>query len=236
MISSDCSLIVRDLYSYDIKSCYPQILGKQFYDFKNTDLNNKEQRSTFIGKKQIDNDNLSQFLMTSTESLIQFYLLENNISEDEIITTQRDGFIVKKMLDNVDEFIELSYREFIDFLIITPDRQKYSYCSDNKITVKGISHYYESLNVIYQLFSNLNFYDKSVLFDQMENIKNSILYSTNKKLFMVPKDESSFIISTFSGDIEIKDPEYISIDQINKSKYFDHFFKDFLSSLYLEVY
>ena len=70
----------------------------------------------------------------------------------------------------------------------------------------------------------------------MENIKNTILQSNNKKLFMIPKDESSFIISTLNGDIEIKDPEYISIDQIDKNKYFNHFFKEFLNSIYLETY
>jgi len=236
MISTTCSLIVRDLYSYDIVSAYPSILSNQHYDFKGIDLDNKSERSIFLGKQQIGNENLSSFLMESVDSLVKFYLLENNITDDEVISTQRDGFIIKRMLENNDEFIEMKYRGFIDFLIITPDRQKFLYCSDNEITVKGISHYYKELDSVYKLFANLNFYDKSALFGQMENIKNTILQSNNKNLFMIPKDGTSFMVSTLTGDIEIKDPEYISIDQIDKNKYFNHFFKEFLNSIYLETY
>ena len=82
----------------------------------------------------------------------------------------------------------------------------------------------------------LNFYDKSVLFDQMEEIKKSVLESKDKKLFLIPTEENKFIIKTYTGDIEIKDPDFISISQINKMRYFNHFFKDFLSSIYLESY
>ena len=236
MISTTCSLIVRDLYSYDIVSAYPSILSNQHYDFKGIDLDNKTERNIFIGKQQIGNENLSSFLSESVESLVKFYLLENNISDDEVITTQKDGFILKRMLENNDEFIEMKYREFIDFLIITPDRKKFLYCSDGKITVKGIPHYYEAFSRIYQMFSNLNFYDKSILFGQMENIKNAILQSLDKKLFMIPRDELSFAISTYKGNIEVKDVDFISINQIDKNSYFTHFVKDFLNSIYLEVY
>ena len=236
MISTTCSLIIRDLYSYDIVSAYPSILSNQHYDFKGIDLENKTERSIFLGKQQIGNTNLSDFLMESVDSLVKFYLLENNISDDEVIVTQRDGFIIKRMLENTDEFIEMKYRGFIDFLIISPDRKKFLYCCDDKITVKGISHYYEALDSIYQMFSNLSFYDKSVLFDQMESIKQKILQGTDKKLYMIPRDETSFIISTHKGDIEVKDASFISINQIDKNRYFNHFFKDFLSSIYLESY
>lgn len=236
MINSDCSLLIRDLYSYDIKAAHPSILQSQHFDFGKIDLTNKLERNIFIGKTQIDNSNLSNFLNTSVESLMKFYFLENNITESEIITIQKDGCILKRMLDNNDEFIPIAYRGFIDFLIITPDRQKFLYCSDDEITVKGISHYYKELDSVYKLFANLNFYDKSSLFGQLENIKNKILQSDNKKLFMIPKDESSFIISTLDGDIVIKDPDYISIDKIDKNKYFNHFFKEFLNSIYLETY
>lgn len=235
MINSDCSLILRDLYSYDIRAAHPSILMAQHFDFNGTDTENKVERNIFIGKSQINNSNLSEFLNESVTSLMKFYFLENNISEDEIVTIQKDGCILKRMLDNNDEFIPLEYRGFIDFLIITPDRQKFLYCSDGKIIVKGVPHYYEALDSVYQMFANLNFYDKSILFEQMENIKNAILQSSNKKLFMIPRDEFSFAISTYTGNVEVKDADYISITQIDKNKYFAHFIKDFLNSIYLET-
>jgi len=233
MINQTCSLILKDLYSYDIQSAYGSIMSSHNYDFKDTDLENKEDRSIFIGKQQIGNENLSSFLMESVDNLVRFYLKENHILESEIIVTQRDGFIIKKMLENNDEFIEMKFRGFIDFLIIAPDRQKYLYSSDGNITVKGVSDRYDDIDKIYQRFSNLCFYNKSILFDQMEQIKQVIINSQDKKMFMIPKD-STFLVFTYKGITEIKDQDLISIDSIYKLKYFNHFFKDFLTSVFLE--
>lgn len=236
MINQTCPLIVRDLYSYDVVSAYPTILNQQFYNFQDINLDDKEARSIFLGKKQIGNSNLSEFLMESIDNIVKFYLLENSVSDSEIIVTQRDGFIIKKMLNNNDQFIEMKFREYIDILILSIDRKKYLYLSDDKVTVKGMPHFYPELNKIYQLFSNLNFYDKSILFGQLDNIKQSILKSDNKMLFMIPKDEDHYIVSTYTGDIIIKDPDMISLNKINKVKYFQHFIKDFLNSIFIECY
>ena len=152
MINSTCPLVLHDLYGYDIVSCYPQILGKQFYDFGEIDLDNKAERNIFIGTQQRGNENLSQFLIKSAENLVNYYLQENNFTDDEIIATQRDGFIVKRLLDNDDEFIDMKLREFIDFLIISTDRQKFLYLEDGKIIVKGMPYYYDDLQIFYQMF------------------------------------------------------------------------------------
>ena len=236
MINQNCPLILRDLYFYDIQSAYPSILGQQFYNFKDIDLDNKEERSIFLGKQQIGNANLSEFLIESVDNIVKYYLLENNISQEEIIVTQRDGFIIKRMLDNNDNFIEMKFREFIDYVIISVDRKKFLYVADDKVTVKGVPHYYSALDKIYQMFNNLNFYDKKVLFGQLDNIKQTVLNSQDKMLFMIPKDETHFIVSTYTGDLIIKDPDMISISKIHKLRYYNHFFKDFLSAIYLECY
>lgn len=234
MINQTCPLLIRDLYSYDIVSAYPTILGSQHYDFHGVNLEDKSARSIFLGKQQVNNIDLSDFLMESVDSIVKYYLLENNISDDEVITSQRDGFIIKRMLEINDDFIEMKYRGFIDFLVITPDRKKFLYCIDDKIEVKGVSHYYDALEPVYQMFANLNFYDKCTLFSQMESIKQKFLTCTDKKLFLIPKDEFSFIISTYTGDIEVKDPDFVSINQIDRIRYFNHFVKEFLNSIYLE--
>lgn len=236
MINQNCHLLLKDLYSYDIKGAYPTILGKQHFDFKNIDLDNKEERSIFIGKQQIDNVNLSTFLQESVDNLVKFYLQENNVSDEETIVTQKDGFIITKMLENNDEFIEMKFREFIDFLLFTPDRKKYLYLAGGTVTVKGMPFLYSEMENLYQTFSNLGFYDKSTLFEQMASLKKEFYTTENKKLFLIPKEEKSFIVLTHKGDIEIKDPDMVSMSQINRIRYYNHYLKDFLWSIYLECY
>jgi len=236
MINEKCSLLLHDLYGYDIVSCYPQILAKQFYNFEDVDLDNKTERSIFIGKKQIGNQNLSQFLIKSAESLVSFYLQENNITDNEIIATQRDGFIITRLLDTDDDFVEMKLREFIDFLIISPDRKTFMYLEDGEIQVKGVPYYYDALQVFYKKFVNLNFYNKSALFEQMEQIKNMILTYEDVTPFLIPRDETSFVVSTYSGNVEVKDPDFIDPKSIDRKKYFNHFIKGFLGSIYLECY
>lgn len=235
-INQKCALILRDLYSYDIRAAYPTILSKQFFDFGDIDLENKEERSTFIGKKQFGNENLSSFLMSSADNLVKFYLKENNILDDEVIVVQRDGFILTKCLDNNDEFIQMELRDMIDCMIISLDRQQYLTCSGGKIDVKGISHYYEYLNKIYEMFANLNFYNKTILFDQMDSIKQEVLNSQDKKLFMIPTDDASWIVITHKENLVTKDPDVIAMSKINKSRYFDHYFKPFLDSIFVQTY
>jgi len=236
MINEKCPLLLRDLFLYDIQAAHPTILKKQFFDFEKTDLDNKTERNIFIGKKQIDNKNLSGFLQSSVDNLMQFYLMDNDVKEDEIITIQKDGCILRTYLSNIDQFIELKLRKNIDFLVLSVDRKKFLYCSDGKVTVKGVPYYYEELNKIYQMFANLNFYNKSVLFEQLQMIKNLVLESTDKKLFSIPRGEGKFIISTFKGEIEISDPEFVPIASIDKMKYYKHFIKDFSNSIFLESY
>jgi hypothetical protein len=236
VINQDCPLILKDLYSYDIVSAYPSILKKQNFDFKGIDLDNKTERSVFLGVEQKGNINLSEFLLESVDSLMKYYLQENNVSDEEIITIQRDGCIIKKALDNNDEFIKLELRELIDFLILAPDRKKYLYSANGEVIIKGLAHYYDELDTIYKKFANFTFYDKSILFEQMEDLKQEILTTENKKLFLIPREENSFVVLTHKGDIQIRDPDFVSLSSIDRIKYYNHYFADFLRSIYLGCY
>ncbi len=229
-------LIHKDLFLYDIQSAYPTILSKHHYDFKGVDLQNKKDRNIFLGIQQQGNENLSSFLLESVNNLIKFYLQSNNIEEDDIILIQRDGCILKKLLDKNDEFIKIKFRSYIDFLIFTPDMQKFLYSTDGDIVIKGVSHYYDNLNYYYQKFSNFNFYNKSTLFQQMHDFKIEFFNSNNKELFAIPSDDNSYTFFTYKGGIKVKDFDYVNINKINKLYYFNHYFKDFLTSIFLECY
>jgi len=235
-INQNCPLIVHDAYSYDIKSAYPTIMGTMNWDFKDTDLDNKAERNIVIGKAQIGNENLSGFLMNSADQLVNFYLQENNIPDKDIIVTQRDGFIIKSMLDNIDEFIKMEFRGFIDFLIISADRSMYLAVSDGDVEVKGVPLRYEALNSIYQKFENLNFINKKALFSQLNDIKMSIMECEDKKMFLIPRDDKFAIVTHTMGTLEVQNENVFSIKDIDREKYYFHYFKPFLDSIFLETY
>ena len=236
MINTNTSLVLHDLYYYDIVSCYPTILKTQAYDFSNVDLNNKQERSEFIGKQQRNNVNMSSYLMESANSLVSFYLLDNDVSQDDIIMTQRDGFILTRPLAKTDGSIKMELRRVIDFMIITLDRKKYLECSNSEIRVKGVKHLYPKIEETYKRFANLDFYNKKRLFGQMAAIKNSVFENTDKMYFAIPMDDDKFAFSTYNGDIAVKDLDLVSINRIDKSKYFNNYIKPFLDSIYIELY
>lgn len=235
IINKKCKLVLKDLYLYDIQSAFPKILQSVNYDFQNVNLDNKTERNIFIGKQQKDNENLSEFLNESVNNLIKFYLQENNISDDEVIVTQKDGVILTKKLLNNDELIELKFRGFLDFLIISIDRNCFLYLCDDEIIIKGVPNVYDSINSIYQKFLELDFYNKKKLFRQMEDIKNSFILSTDKKLFMIPHD-NKFLVRYFKEDILISDQTMVDIKMIDKRRYFNHYFKGFLDSIFITFY
>ena len=236
MINENCNLVLRDLFSYDIVAAYPTIMNNMNWDFGTIDLDNKEERNIYIGKSQINNTNLSSFLINSAESLVQFYLKDNNVNDEDIIITQRDGFIIKKMLQNDDQFINMKYREHIDYLIISIDRSKYLSVNDDKVTVKGISHLYPKMFDIYNKFISLNFFDKKVLFNQLDDIKKSIVESQDKELFMIPHENKFVIMTKRSGQLLVQDSSIFSVDDINRYHYYHHYINSFLKSIFLECY
>jgi hypothetical protein len=206
------------------------------WNFEKVDLQNKQERSESIGKSQIGNENLSSYLISSAESLVEFYLTDNEVTEDERILIQRDGFIITKLLENTTEFVTMKYRGHISPMIITPDRTKYLSIIDEDVDVKGVSHTYPALNKIYKKFLNLNFFDKKVLFSQLDHIKKSFVDSDDKELFMIPHDDQFAIITKDQGNLQVANKELFDIEDINREHYYKHYVMPFLKSIYLEFY
>ena len=233
-INNKCPLILNHLYFYDFKSCYPTLLKNIGYEFE-SNLENKEQRNIELGLLQKENKQVYEFLSNSADSLITYYLEENNVSDNNIILVQKDGFIIKEEIKNSSDFMKLDLREIIDTMIITPDRKKYIWWNENKLDVKGVVNFYEGLLVVYKLFKNMTFYNKKMLFKQMDYIKKYMFEQTNKEFFVIDKDGIK-IIQTNKGPMKINSLDSFSIDNVNKEKYFKHYFKEFLDSIYLTNY
>ena len=236
MINKNCRLVIQDAYLYDIVSCFPSIMSNLNWNFNGVDLTNKKERSKKIGIDQIDNENLSSYLINSAENLVKFYLDENGVQEEEVILIQRDGCIVTKFLDNTDEFINMKYRGHISPLIISPLRNSYLTVIDEDVDVKGVSHYYPALQKIYSKFVNLNFFDKKVLFSQLDFIKKSFIESNEKELFMIPHEEEFAIITKEHGNLIVQHSELFDIEDINREHYYKHYVMPFLKAIYLEFY
>lgn len=207
------------------------------YDLKNVNLEDKAERSKFIGKQQINNTNLSAFLIQATENLIETYLRRNHVKDEDIIITQRDGLISRTMLEDTDKFLELKFRGFVEFMVLSFDRMSYLACIDGKIEVKGVRDYYDALDVIYQKFSKLGFYDKTSLFKQFQMIKDSVFTHDDISLFLIPRTNNKHVVVTYKdGPIEIGNTNMVDLSDIDRNRYFNHYFKPFLDSLYLECY
>ena len=239
-ISETCPLIMRDLYYYDIVAAFPTIMGKQFYDFKDIDLENKEERSKFVGIQQINNPQLSSFLNQSVKNIIDYYIRDNELKDNDIVFRQKDGIITTTRLTNNNQFIELKMRNMLSLLIISTKRDCMLYYDDfGNLSVKGVSHYYTALDVLYKKIFEFDFYNIKILMKQMGNLKCKILNPTfdNLSLYAIKhkdEDEYTFMLKD-NKSIKVRDIDYIDPNKIDAWKYFNHYFKVFLDPIYLEV-
>lgn len=236
MINRNCNLVLRDLFYYDVVAAFPTIMQQQHYDFGNILLDDKEERNIFIGKEQRDNKNLSSFLNNSVTSIVDYYLTINEIDESEIIFRQKDGVILTRKLLVNNQFIELKLRKILSLLLISLDRSNMIYFDDfGELSVKGIRHYYDRLDDIYRMFYKLDFYNKKILFQQLQYIKDKVVNNDDIMFYGIKKDDSRFTFITKTGSITVHDIDFVNPEDIDKQKYFNFYFKPFIDSIYLEV-
>jgi hypothetical protein len=238
MINQNCCLVQRDLYYYDIVSAFPTIMQNNNYDFGDVDLSNKEERNIFIGKQQATNTNLSKYLNESIKDLTDFYLQYNEIDDEDVIFRQKDGFILKKTLSNNDMYIEMKLRHMLSLLIIDTSRTMMIYFDENnQLYMNGIRYQYDKLSDIYNRFLELDFYNKSTLCLQLQSIKNSVINSDDKLLFGINGDDVQYTFILKNGkSIRTYDPDFVNIEDIDKNKYFNFYFKPFMDSIFMETF
>jgi len=238
MINQNCSLILHDLYYYDIVSAFPTIMSAQNYNFGNIDLNNKEERNIFIGREQLKNSNLGSFLNESVNNLTDFYLEYNEIDDNDVIFRQKDGFIITKMLAKNNLYIEMKLRHMLSLLFIDINRQSMVYFDENNdIEIKGVRHYYKALKNIYSKFIDLDFYNKKTLTIQLKNIRDNVVLSKDKFLFAIENDDNEYtFILKNQRQIKTYDVDFVDLEEIDKVKYFNYYFKPFLDAIYIEEF
>jgi hypothetical protein len=218
-------------------SCYYNLLLKIGYDLKDFDVASKQKRNEFIGRLQKNNQKLSNYLISTTNNLIEYYIRINNIWPDNIIYRQRDGLILNKPLTITTSSISLPLRHLISVFIIDVDRSKYlSIRHNGEVVVKGIKNKPQDTS-FYNLFKNINFQNKSCLLEQIEYIRQSFLKSTQKGWFTTPAESDRFKIRIVGGtEIIISKSGILAInpDDIDKQYYWKTYVWPFCQSTLLE--
>ena len=95
-ISKNCNFVLKDLFSYDFQACNYYLLKNIGWDLSEIPFEDKAQRNIQIGYLQRNNPKLARYLYDSTISLIDMYLSENKVDEQQVIVRARDGVITSK--------------------------------------------------------------------------------------------------------------------------------------------
>jgi hypothetical protein len=238
-LNENLNLVLRDVFLYDIEACHYTILNNLGYDMSDIDYDDKFERNKQIGKMMRENPRLTSLLRNKTETIIDEYILKNNITEDQIVIRQYDGLLLTRGLRerNINE-IPLDLRRSFEIFIMSIDRTKYiARDSVGKTSIKGIPYRYPEIDALYEKICKINFSNKSAVFKMLHKIKTDFLYSDNPYLFGIPlKDGKVNINLKGYGEMEISKPtlKIMDTNDIDKQKYFDFYITPFTKSIVVE--
>jgi hypothetical protein len=204
----------------------------------------KFEKNISIGKLMAKNENLKNFLRSTTEVIVDDFIFKNKIKEKEIILRQYDGLMIRNKLNNnySNSEIKLQLQSIFETFIISFDRKSYIAINQNKeIICKGFSNHYSNIKKYWNKLLLINFMNKIVIFKSIQKIKEEILNSKNKKDFLIPiqtvLNENKYLIYLKEfGPMEIGNSSISLIDEedIDKKKYFDIFIKPFTKSIIVQ--
>ena len=193
--------IYYNLYEYDIKSCFFNILKN--IDYENLNLintQNKLARNTSIGLLQKNNPILSNYLHTVSNNLIDSYIKENSLNSKNIILRNKDGIITDVFLKHSKISLELSLRACIDKMIVGRNGHKLIlYKNTNTIRLLGRKPYF-NMKFFYDLI-NIPKLDNISYTEKLSSLKNKVLVDPNVdiKCFLTLDKKSNQILVPFKN-------------------------------------
>ena len=238
-INPNLKLVMKDLYLYDIEACHYNLVKKLGLDISELDADDKTSRNIQIGKMMRKNPRLTSVLRNTTRSIIDEYIRQNNVKDDEIVIRQYDGLILTRGLQetNVGQ-LPLNRRKFYQVFICSIDRSKYiSLDNTLKTSVKGVPFRYPHIDAVYEKICKLNFGKKGAIFRGLQNIKDSFLNSNDSKLFGVPLKNGKFnVFLTRYGEMQVSAQtlKIMDTDDIDKRRYFDFYIVPFTKSIVVD--
>lgn len=235
-INKDCKLIINPCYVYDISMCHYTILERLGYNLNSIDKSDKKTRNIQIGNL-MKNKQLASMLRLITNSLVDEFIIRNNIKDDEIICRQYDGIIIIKPATLTNQYIDFGLRDIYEFMIISINCDNYIAINDKKkIIIKGIPNRNEYIDSYYNRILNINFANKTSIFKSIYNIKNDIICSESPELFCIPNDDKYNVILKRYGTIKISETvvDMLDVDEIDRNMYFEIYIKPFFDSIVKE--
>lgn len=232
-ISKSCQLVLTTLFSYDFSACAYNILKSIGWDLSNIGIDNKEERNIKIGLLQRDNPRLAKFLLDSITNLVDHYFVVNGVTGDDLVVRARDGFIIKKKLDIINQTMPIDLRSVISKIIISTDRKKYLAIHTNgNIEVKGIKNKTTDIS-FYNLFKNLNFSTKKNLLVGLERIRQTILSSENILWFSTRDNDNYNVPIIGSGILKLNRAslQLVDPDEIDKHFLWEEYIWPFAESI-----
>lgn len=238
-INENMKLVLKDVFLYDIEACHYNILKNMGYDISEIDKDNKKERNIQIGKMMRRNPSLTSVLRKTTESIIDTYISKNEISEDDIIIRQYDGFITTRVLRETKiGDIPLNIRKNFEIFISSIDRKMYiAMDSTKKVTAKGIALKYDKIVEVYERICKINYGNKLSIFRNLQKIKDDFFNSTDPFLFSIPnKNEKFTVFIKDYGQMEMSGQliKLMETDDIDKERYFDFYINPFTKSIVYE--
>ena len=237
-LNKNLNLILRDIHLYDIKACHYTIMKNLGFELKDIDPEDKLARNIEIGK-MMKNPRITAMLKNTTKAIIDNYIIENNIQENDIVIRQYDGLILTKLLQYTNiGFIPLTRRKSFQKFIISINRDMYIGMDNNsEVSIKGIPHRYKKMDELYIELCKITNLSRDRLFHHLQLIKNRIFNTKDAKLFGVPtKDNKIIIYLKGYGELIITPStlRIMSTDDIDRERYFNFYIKPFTQSIVYE--
>lgn len=234
MLNQTCALILQNLFEYDFSSCYYEILKSVGWDLSNVDEKNKKSRNLSIGYIQRENPRIAEYLQGTVDKLIDHYIRENHIKEEEIILRQKDSITVTKSLSITNSTLSLDLRGVISKLIIDSERKKWLIIyTGGEVIAKGFLKKTRDMSFL-NLFRNLDFSNKINLISGLERIRQKIYSEENINWFLQEDENDSFSIPiTDIGFIKINKSAInsISIKDIDREFLWKEYIWPFAESI-----
>lgn len=240
-INKKCPLILNNLYEYDFPKASYNILKSIDFNLKNVNSEEKIQRVYQIGLIQKHNKKVNEFINTSMNNLLYYYIQKNNILETEIIVSTKDGFILNRKINNLNDSMEIEYRNFIYKLIITIDRKSYIKFYNNEFyEMKGNIEKTQN-NDYLKLFYKINYINKKNTINGLNYIRDFVLYKDNNiKDYIIIKNKTILLIPVKNlGLLEIENDEdlinLIDLNDIDRNYVWENIVWKFIQSIFVDT-
>lgn len=239
-INKNKKLVLKDVYLYDIESCHYSIMQNLGLDTSGINAEDKTERNIQIGKMMRRNPKLTSLLRNTTNAIIDEYIRENDVSEDDIVIRQYDGILLHKKRLRITDLkgIPLNIRQHFLIFISSIDRKKYiALDSEMKTSIKGVPFKYPEMNKIYESICKLNYTNKESIFRNLQRIKDNLMTTRDARLFGIPVGDGKFnIFLKGYGQVEITKATLKIMDpnDIDRDRYFKFYIEPFTRSIVVE--